>query len=292
MGDSALSTVPVRTPLPARRARLLLALFAAALASACATKPAPPAPAPTTPFATTPSVSTAAPGAASGTAITPASPLPASPGAAAPAAPSAPPAGPAAAGSGQPTATPAAAPPVVEPQVARRDLKLPDYPSRDIEVGLFAGSYSTQNFGTSGVSGIRLGYHITEDFFVTGQYGTTKVSDESFRQILPGGVFVNRTETLKYYTLAMGYNLLPGEVFFGAANAKLSQGYLIVGAGSTNFADQRKQTIDLGFGLRLLWNQRFALQTEVRDHMFSLDLLGRRDTTHNPEVTFGLTVIF
>lgn len=247
-------SVPAPAARPTRLLRLVLATGAAALAAACATKPAPAPASPTTPYATTPTVTTA------------------------------PPAG--------GTATPAAAPPVVEPQVARRDLKLPNYPARDIEFGLFAGTYSTQNFGTSGVSGVRLGYHITEDFFVTGQYGSTKVSDDSFRQILPGGIFVNRTETLKYYTLAMGYNLLPGEVFFGGGTAKLSQGYILAGAGTTDFAGQRKQTIDLGFGLRLLWNQRFAMQAEVRDHMFSLDLLGRRETTHNPEITFGVTVIF
>jgi len=248
---------------PARLVRLAGPLAVAALAAACGTKPAAPPAGPTTPFATTPTVTTGTTAAPAGAAT----PNPASP-------------------------TPAAVPSVVEPQVARRDLKLPNYPSRDIEFGLFAGTYSTQNFGTSGVSGVRIGYHITEDFFVTGQYGSTKVSDDSFRQILPGGIFVNRTETLKYYTLAMGYNLLPGEVFFGRGNAKLSQGYVLAGAGTTDFAGQRKQTIDLGFGLRLLWNQRFALQAEARNHMFSLDLLGRRETTHNPEITFGLTVIF
>ncbi|MBL8341996.1 MAG: outer membrane beta-barrel domain-containing protein, partial [Rubrivivax sp.] len=141
-----------------------------------------------------------------------------------------------AAGTG--AAAAAAAPLVVEPQVARRDLKLPTYPSRDFDIGLFTGTYSTQNFGTGSVSGIRLGYHITEDFFVNLQYGQTKVSDDSFRQILPGGVFVNRSETLKYYTLSMGYNLLPGEVFFGKGTAKLSQGYILAGAGTTDFAGQ------------------------------------------------------
>jgi outer membrane beta-barrel protein len=239
----------------ASTARLGAALLAAALAGACATKPAP-APTPATSASAAPATSSVA------------------------------------AASGGATPTQAAAPPVVEPQVERRDLKLPNYPSRDIEIGLFTGTYSTQNFGTNGVNGVRLGYHITEDFFVTGQYGSTKVSDQSFRQILPGGVFVNRTETLKYYTLSMGYNLLPGEVFFGKGNAKLSQGYILAGAGTTSFAGQKKQTIDVGFGLRLLWNQRFAMQAEVRDHMFSLDLLGRRDTTHNPEIALGVTVIF
>jgi outer membrane beta-barrel protein len=237
-----------------------VALLAAGLLGACGSKPtATTAAATTTPAATAPATSTTSSQAAATSAA---------------------------------AATPAAAPPVVEPQVARRDLKLPKYPSRDFEIGLFTGTYSTQNFGSSGVQGIRLGYHITEDFFVTGQYGQAKVSDEAFRQILPGGVFVNRTETLKYYTLAMGYNVLPGEVFFGRNTAKLSQGYILLGAGTTDFVGQKKQTIDVGFGMKLLWNQRFALQVEARDHIFSLDLLGRRDTTDNIEVTFGFSFIF
>ncbi|MBL8324756.1 MAG: outer membrane beta-barrel domain-containing protein, partial [Rubrivivax sp.] len=163
---------------------------------------------------------------------------PAAPAAAASAAPVASAPGATAAPAAGTGAAAAAAPSVVEPQVARRDLRLPNYPSRDFDIGLFTGTYSTQNFGTGSVSGIRLGYHITEDFFVNLQYGQTKVSDDSFRQILPGGVFVNRSETLKYYTLSMGYNLLPGEVFFGKGTAKLSQGYILAGAGTTDFAGQ------------------------------------------------------
>jgi len=42
------------------------------------------------------------------------------------------------------------------------------------------------------VLGLRLGYHITEDFFVEGSYASTKVSDAAFRQVLPGGVFRTR----------------------------------------------------------------------------------------------------
>ena len=76
---------------------------------------------------------------------------------------------------------------VVVPQVERRDVKLPKFPSKDFEVGAFAGVYSTENFGASGIAGLRLGYHITEDFFVQANLAQTKVSDEAFRQLLPGG---------------------------------------------------------------------------------------------------------
>ena len=85
---------------------------------------------------------------------------------------------------------------VVIPQVDRRDIAKPKFPSNDFEINLFTGTYATQNFGSSWVYGGRLGYHITEDFFVEAAYGQTKVSDELFRQILPGGIFATTSEKL------------------------------------------------------------------------------------------------
>src|SRR5207237_3624144 len=104
---------------------------------------------------------------------------------------------------------------VVVPQVDRRDIEKPKFPSNDFEIGLFTGTYATQNFGSSWVYGARIGYHITEDFFVEGVYGQTKVSDELFRQILPGGIFETDKEKLSYYNFSIGYNLFPGEIFLG-----------------------------------------------------------------------------
>lgn len=193
----------------------------------------------------------------------------------------------------QPAAQPAAADTqVVVPQVERRTVRPPRFPSNDFEIGLFAGTFSTQNFGSSAVYGLRLGYHITEDVFVEGAFGQTKVSDEAFRQVLPGGIFVNPTETLSYVNLSAGYNLLPGEVFFGRNVAKASAFYVIGGIGSTKFIDQRRQTFNVGFGTRLLFNDSVAVQADVRDHIFSLDILGRRESTQNLEVTLGVTVFF
>ena len=181
---------------------------------------------------------------------------------------------------------------VIVPQVERRDLRRPKYPSNDFAVGLYAGTYATQNFGAAAVSGLRLSYHVTEDFFVDATLGRSKVSDENFRQVLPGGIFVNRTETLSYYAVSAGYNVLPGEVFFGRNHAKATQGYILAGVGSTDFAGQKRQTFHAGFGLRLIVADWFSVQADVRDHIFTLDLLGRRQSTQNIEVTAGLTLFF
>ncbi len=188
--------------------------------------------------------------------------------------------------------SPPANAPVVEPQVDRRDIRKPKYPSNDFEIGLFTGVYATQNFGSSNVNGVRLGYHITEDVFFSAAYGEAKVTDEAFRQVLPGGVFANEREKLAYYNVSFGYNAMPGEVFFGRSVAKASAFYVIGGVGSTQFVDQKKQTINIGFGTRLIFADWFAAQVDVRNHMFSLDLLGRKQNTNNLEVTIGATAYF
>lgn len=195
----------------------------------------------------------------------------------------------------QAPSTPGAAPneQVIVPEVERRNVKVPRIPSNDFEIGVFGGTYSTQNFGASAVQGLRLGYHVSEDLFVEAAYARTKVSDAVYRRFLPGGgVFASPTETLTYYNVSLGWNLLPGEVFFGRSYARPSAGYLIAGVGSTRFFDQRRQTINVGFGLRLFLADWAALQVDMRDHLFSIDLLGQRENTQNLELTAGLTFFF
>ena len=181
---------------------------------------------------------------------------------------------------------------VVVPEVDRRDISVPKFPSNDFEIGAFAGTYATQNFGSSAVGGVRLGYHITEDFFVEGVYAISKVSDTSFRQILPGGVFPDEKAKLSYYNVSFGYNVLPGEVFIGAKRAKPSQLYVIAGVGSTKFNQQRRPTYNVGFGFRVFLTDSVSLQLDMRDHIFSLDLLGQRQSTQNLELTGGFAFFF
>ena len=187
---------------------------------------------------------------------------------------------------------------VIQPQVDRREVKLPKYPSKDFEIGAYVGTYAMQNFGSSLVTGVRLGYHISEDFFVHAVYAQTKVSDESFRQILPGGIFAQPEETLKYYNLSAGYNVLPGEVFWGRNTAFASSLYLIAGIGNTNFIasdkvnHRNRQTINYGAGIRVLFHDRFSVQMDMRQHLFELDLLGKNEKTKNLEWTGGLSFYF
>ena len=181
---------------------------------------------------------------------------------------------------------------VVEPQVERRPVKIPHIPSNNVEFGIFGGAYDTEYFGTNAVYGARLGYDITEDFFLQAAYGQTKVSDSTYRLILPGGIFPVPEEILRYYDLSVGYNILPGEFFFGRSHAKVSALYLIAGLGETKINGENRETFNFGFGNRVFLTDWMAVQVDVRDYIFSLDILGVSKNFQNFELTAGLTFFF
>ena len=181
---------------------------------------------------------------------------------------------------------------VIQPDLDRRNVKVLHIPSNDFEIGLFTGVYNTQYFSSDLVGGVRVGYHITEDFFAEAVYGNTRATDEVFRQILPGGLFRSQIEKLSYYELSGGVNVLPGEVFWWKNKARPTALYLIAGLGSTDFLDQRHFTISAGFGVRTWLANWAALQIDLRDHIFSLDVLGQQRTTQNLEFSGGVTFFF
>jgi outer membrane beta-barrel protein len=152
---------------------------------------------------------------------------------------------------------------------------------------------SIEDFGTSGVYGARLAYHLTDSIFVEAAVGTTEAKETSF-ELLGGDIQLlpDDDRDFTYYNLSVGYNLLPGEVFLGGKYAFNSQFYLIGGAGSTRFAGDDEFTVNVGAGYRLLITDWLTLHLDARDHMFESDLLGEAKTIHNFELHGGLTFFF
>jgi outer membrane beta-barrel protein len=194
---------------------------------------------------------------------------------------------------GESDAPPApAAEQVIQPEIDRRTITIPDINADDVELGLYAGVLSVEDFGSKPVYGLRVAYHLTEDYFVEGVYGMSKVSDEQFRNLLPSGIFPDPEVDLTYYLLSVGYNLLPGEVFFGKDRAYGSGVYLIGGIGNVEFADVSSTTFSFGLGVRLLPTDWVSVRAEMRDHVFEQDVLGENKQTHNFELTLGVSVYF
>ena len=182
---------------------------------------------------------------------------------------------------------------VIQPQLDRRDVKVPHIKSEDIEAGIYTGILSMENFSAQTVNGVRLAYHVTEDFFIEGAYARSTISDEFYRdRAFPITGFDQQNEDLTYYNLSLGYNVLPGEIFIGRRWAMASAFYFIGGVGTTKFANESYATFNFGGGYRILLNDWLALHIDMRDYVFDSDLLGQNQRTNNFEATVGVTVFF
>jgi len=182
---------------------------------------------------------------------------------------------------------------VVEPKVERREIKRPGIDTENFEAGVFAGTISIEDFGSSFVWGARLAYHFTEDLFAEARIGTAEAGRTSYED-LSGSVDLldDDDRQLTYYDLSAGWNLLPGEAFLGGRRAMPQALYLTLGAGSTRFAGDDHFSVAVGAGYRLLVNDWIAVHATARDLVFETDLLGSTKTTHNLEFSLGLTAFF
>jgi outer membrane beta-barrel protein len=190
--------------------------------------------------------------------------------------------------------SPDEAPPrVVEPEVARREIEVPKIRSSNVELGLFYGELSIEDFGAHPVSGITAAYHITEDFFFQAEAGRAKAGRTSF-EVLGGGIqlLTESERQFTYYDLSLGYNFLPGEAFLGRGVAMTSAFYLLGGFGGTDFAGDTKFTVNFGAGYRVVPSDWMAVHVTVQDRVFQTSLLGTTKLTNNLEARLGVTVFF
>jgi outer membrane beta-barrel protein len=184
-------------------------------------------------------------------------------------------------------------PPVIEPDVERREIDVAQIDTEDFEVGVFAGQISVEDFGVNTVAGARLAYHITEAFFVELTAAQADTEETSFERLSGAAQLLTDSERdYSYYDLSMGYNLLPGEGFIGRKRALNTAVYLLGGVGKTTFAGDDRFTLNLGLGVRVMPLDWFAVHADVRDHVFDIDLLGQEKTTHNLEALLGVTFFF
>jgi outer membrane beta-barrel protein len=184
-------------------------------------------------------------------------------------------------------------PAVIEPQVQRRTVKVPRIRSSNVELGVYYGELSIENFGTQPVEGARLDYHVTEDFFFEGSYGQARAGQTSF-ELLSGGVQLlsSAERRFTYYNLSLGYNMLPGEIFIGHDRAMTSALYLIGGIGDIKFAGDQNFSVNFGAGFRVLPTDWLALHIDVQDLVYRTHVFSVYQLTNNLQATIGASVFF
>jgi len=182
---------------------------------------------------------------------------------------------------------------VINPEVERREIHRPAIDTEDFEVGFYAGVISIQDFNSEVVYGVRGAWHVTEDFFFELDYGASEADLTSYEKLSGGApLFEDSERDYSYYSINLGWNALPGEVFIFDDYAMKSDLYFIGGAGSTEFLGDSWFTVSIGVGYRLLLNDWITWRIDVRDYIFDRDVFGQDETTNNIEWSTGVTFFF
>jgi len=181
--------------------------------------------------------------------------------------------------------------PVIDPKVTRRKIKVPRIGRHDFELGAYVGILSIEDFGTNSVTGLRLDYHVTEDFFLEASYGSSKGGTTSYER-LSNSVPLTNKRYYRYYALNASWDALPGEIYIGKTQAYNSAFYFTVGAGNTTFIGDDHFTANAGMGYRILFSRFLTAHFDFRDYLFDIDITGEKKVTHNLEGSLGLSFAF
>lgn len=181
---------------------------------------------------------------------------------------------------------------IVTPDLQRREITQDQLDSEDWEIGVYNGIFSIEDFGTNGVVGLRLAYHMTEDFVLEANYGMTEAKDSSI-EVLGGGIqlLTDEQREYDYYNISLVYNIFPGEVFIGSKYAFKNSLYLLFGGGNTTFAENEYFTYTIGLGTRFYLTDYIALHASAKNHVLDIDIIEDK-TTNNLEATLGLSFYF
>lgn len=180
---------------------------------------------------------------------------------------------------------------VIEPDLERREIDEDKIDSENFEFGFYGGVMSVEDFGSNNVYGARVAYHISEDWFMEGVYGTTDVGETTAEQFL-GIDLLGVDRSLDYYNLSLGVNLFPGEIFLGSNYAFNTNVFLILGAGNTQFGRDEYFTYNFGGGFRLFVTDWLAFRLDFRNHIFTHEELGLEKSVQNLETHVGLSLYF
>ncbi len=182
---------------------------------------------------------------------------------------------------------------LIEPQIERIEFDESLIDSDDFEFAVYAGYLAIEDFDTDIVIGFKLGYNVSEDFFVQASYGTGDSGETSFEKLSGGAPLLSDDEReIKYYLVTLGFNLFPGEAFLTDSTTFNTVLYLSAGVGNTEFAGDDRFTVAYAVGHRTVFADGFSLDIEMRDLIFEQDLFGTEEITHNIELTVALNLFF
>lgn len=183
--------------------------------------------------------------------------------------------------------------PQVEPSVERKETFDDLLDNENFELGFNVGVISIEDFETSSLLSTHFSYHITEFFYVKAEYSIAEGGKTSFEKLSnTAPLLTDEQRELTYYGLNLGYNLFPGEVFFGRGMAFNNVFSVELGAGTTEFAGDDNFTVNLRGNYRVFFTDWLAWDFAMSDHIFDTHITGETKSTHNLSFNTGISVFF
>ena len=182
---------------------------------------------------------------------------------------------------------------VVKTDIDRSDVSFDRIDSENIEISASFGMISIEDFDTSTIASLRIGYHLNERLFFELSASLASGDRTSFEELSGSGtnLITDSQRDYESFDLSAGINLFPGETWL-MGKAYSSDLYLLLGTGATDFGGSRWTTINLGVGYRLYMTDWIALRLDLRDHIFNRDIFGEDDVTNNIEMSLGTSIFF
>ncbi len=181
----------------------------------------------------------------------------------------------------------------VKADVERREVLDDVLDTENFEIGLQGGLMSIEDFENSPWISAHLGYHISEHFYVKARYAIAEGGDTSFEKLAnTAPLLTDEEREMRYYGLNIGYNFLPGEIFFSEDLVFNSVFSFELGGGSTEFAGDEQFTVNLTANYRVFLTDWVAWDLTMSDYIFDTQITGSSKTTHNLTFATGIAVYF
>ncbi len=182
---------------------------------------------------------------------------------------------------------------LIDPKIERIEFQEAKIDARDYEISLLLGYISIEDFGVQPLLGLRMEYFITEDIFAGLTLGQATAGKTSYEVLTAGAPLLTDDERdYRFYSLDIGYQLLPGEAFVTRKLTYNTAFYLSGGIGNTDFAGSERFTLNYGAGYRFLFSDWLDVAVDFRNNVHDMDLFGELKTTNNLQFTLSLGVFF
>lgn len=166
-------------------------------------------------------------------------------------------------------------------------IKDSDIKNTSMSVGVYTGLINYENFNSSYLVGLTFSYPFDEHVFIDAEFGVSSINDTEYRNI--GLPLLSEEETdVQFYTVLVGYNILPGEVYWSREKTLISSFYLIGGVGSISFDNNNYVSVQFGAGFKMGLDKNKSIRFEARDRLFDTDILGTDKLSNNIEFHLGI----